>query len=167
MNKVISRVLWIIVLVFLQVFILNRIHWFGVATPFLYIYLILTMDHDTPRNALLLWGFTLGLIVDIFSNTFGVHAAATTLIAFLRPGLVRLFFLRDDNDYYEPGIQAMGFGAFLPYALIATLIHHAVVFILEFFSFEHPLQLLLHIGCSVLLTLFFVFALELIHSRKL
>lgn len=50
MNKVISRVLWIIVLVFLQVFILNRIHWFGVATPFLYIYFY--------KEIMLLWRIT-------------------------------------------------------------------------------------------------------------
>lgn len=167
MNRIVTRILWFVGLMLLQVLFFNRIHWFNVTTPYFYIYLLLTLDQDTSRSGLLLWGFAIGLAMDIFSNTFGVHAAATTLIAFLRPGIQRLFYVRDDNEIFEPGIRAMGAGAFWPYALLCTLVHHAAVFILEFFSFAHPVQLLLHIGASTLLTMFFIIAVELIRYRKL
>lgn len=166
MNRILSRILWLIGLVLLQVLILSRIHWFNVATPFLYIYFVLTMNQETSRNNLLLWGFTIGLLVDIFSNTFGIHAAATTLIAFLRPGIQRLYYVRDDNEIFEPGIRAMG-GSFWPYALTATLIHHAIVYVLEFFSFAQPLLLLLNIAASTALTILLILSIELIRYRKL
>ena len=46
---------WFIGLVLLQVLILNNVHIAGYATPFLYIYLILKFESETPRNALMLW----------------------------------------------------------------------------------------------------------------
>ena len=167
MSKIANRLLWFLGLVFLQVLILNRIRWFGVATPFLYIYFILTMDHNISRNKLMLWAFVIGLSVDIFSNTFGIHAAASTFIAFIRPGLLRFFFVRDENEFYEPGIRVMGIGAFFRYSLVCTLIHHLLIFLLQFFTLTHPMTLLLHIATSTLLTLLFVMAIEFIRYRKL
>ena len=76
---------WFIGLVLLQVLILNNVHIAGYATPFLYIYLILKFESDTPRNALMLWAFFLGLAVDVFSDTPGMNAAATVFLAFLCP----------------------------------------------------------------------------------
>ena len=72
---------WFIGLVLLQVLILNNVHIAGYATPFLYIYLILKFESETPRNALMLWAFFLGLTVDIFSDTPGMNAAATVALA--------------------------------------------------------------------------------------
>ena len=62
---------WFIGLVLLQVLILNNVHIAGYATPFLYIYLILKFESDTPRNALMLWAFFLGLAVDVFPTRQG------------------------------------------------------------------------------------------------
>ena len=76
---------WFIGLVLLQVLILNNVHIAGYATPFLYIYLILKFESETPRNALMLWAFFLGLTVDIFSDTPGMNAAATVALAFFTP----------------------------------------------------------------------------------
>ena len=70
-------------MVLLQVLILNNVHIAGYATPFLYIYLILKFESDVPRNVLMLWAFFLGLSVDIFSDTPGMNASATVLLAFL------------------------------------------------------------------------------------
>lgn len=165
-NRIVSRIIWFVVLVFLQVLVFNKIHWFGCATPLVYIYLILAMGQDTSRNKQLLWAFAIGLCVDIFSNTLGIHAAASTLVAFLRPVILRMFFLRDDNEIFEPGIRAMGMGAWWSYALTFILIHHTVVFVLSFFSFSKPLLLLLCIVTSSVLTLLFLMAIELFRHRK-
>ena len=86
---------WFVGLVLLQVLILNNVHIAGYATPFLYIYLILKFESDVSRNALMLWAFFLGLAVDVLSDTPGMNAAATVLLAFLRPTFLRLFVPRD------------------------------------------------------------------------
>ncbi|MCR5139336.1 MAG: rod shape-determining protein MreD [Bacteroidaceae bacterium] len=166
MNRTLSRILTFVVLALVQVFILNKIHLFGYATPLLYLYFILTLGQDVSRNKLMLSAFALGLVIDVFSNTFGIHAAASTLTAFLRPALIRLFFLRGgDGEPFTPGIHAMGVGAFVRYALLATLLHHTLVFCLEYFSFAYLLPLAISIGGSTLLTLMLVMAIEHVKGK--
>ena len=47
-------------------------------------------------------GFFFGLAVDILSDTPGMNAAATVLLAFLRPTFLRLFVPRDTLDTLVP-----------------------------------------------------------------
>ena len=83
---------WLLVLVFLQVLILNNILLFEYATPFLYIYLLFFMDSSlVSKNQLMIWAFVLGLLVDIGANTLGMHTAATVFLAFTRPTLLKVF----------------------------------------------------------------------------
>ena len=140
---------WFIGLVLLQVLILNNVHIAGYATPFLYIYLILKFESDTPRNALMLWAFFLGLAVDVFSDTPGMNAAATVLLAFLRPTFLR----------------TMGILPFLKYLVVSVLIHHGLLLTLEFFSFAHIGTLLLRIAASTLLTVTCIMAVEGIRKK--
>ena len=126
---------WFIGLVLLQVLILNNVHIAGYATPFLYIYLILKIESETPRNALMLWAFFLGLTVDIFSDTPGMNAAATVALAFLRPAFLRLFVPRDTFEDIVPSIKTMGFAPFLKYLVVSVFAHHLILLAIEFFSF--------------------------------
>lgn len=112
---------WFICLVLLQVLILNNVHIAGYATPFLYIYLILKFESDVSRNTLMLWAFFLGLTVDVFSDTPGMNAAATVLLAFLRPIFLRLFVPRDTLDTLIPAVRTMGIFPFLKYLVILCL----------------------------------------------
>ena len=155
---------WFIGLVLLQVLILNNVHIAGYATPFLYIYLILKFESDTPRNALMLWAFFLGLAVDVFSDTPGMNAAATVLLAFLRPTFLRLFVPRDTLDTLVPAIT-MGILPFLKYLVVSVLIHHGLLLTLEFFSFAHIGTLLLRIAASTLLTVTCIMAVEGIRKK--
>ena len=156
---------WFIGLVLLQVLILNNVHIAGYATPFLYIYLILKFESDTPRNALMLWAFFLGLAVDVFSDTPGMNAAATVLLAFLRPTFLRLFVPRDTLDTLVPAIRTMGILPFLKYLVVSVLIHHGLLLTLEFFSFPHIATLLLRIAASPLLTVTCIMAVEGIRKK--
>lgn len=153
---------WFIGLVLLQVLILNNVHIAGYATPFLYIYLILKFESDTPRNALMLWAFFLGLAVDVFSDTPGMNAAATVLLAFLRPTFLRLFVPRDTLDTLVPAIRTMGILPFLKYLVVSVLI---LLLTLEFFSFAHIGTLLLRIAASTLLTVTCIMAVEGIRKK--
>ena len=55
-----KRLLWFTVLIVVQVFVLNHIHLFAVATPLLYIYFILQLHRNYPQWASMLWGFFMG-----------------------------------------------------------------------------------------------------------
>ncbi|MDY3789314.1 rod shape-determining protein MreD [Bacteroides fluxus] len=156
---------WFVGLVLLQVLILNNVHIAGYATPFLYIYLILKFESDVPRNVLMLWAFFLGLSVDIFSDTPGMNASATVLLAFLRPVFLRLFVPRDTLDSLIPSIRTMGGFPFLKYLIVSAFVHHAMLLAIEFFSFAHIGTLLLRMVASTLLTVTCIMAVEGIRKK--
>lgn len=156
----ISKIGWLFGLVLLQVLILNNIHIANCATPFLYVYMLLKFETATSRNALMWWAFFLGLAVDVFSDTPGMNAASAVLLAFLRPTFLNLYLSRDITDSMVPSIKTMGTVPFMKYAVTCLLVHHTMLFILEFFSLVNIWMLLLRIGASVILTLICVMALE-------
>ena len=151
---------WFIGLVLLQVLILNNVHIAGYATPFLYIYLILKFESDVPRNALMLWAFFLGLAVDILSDTPGMNAAATVLLAFLRPSLLRLFTPRDNPDSFIPCFKTMGISPFLKYTTASVFVHSLALLSIEFFSFTSIWLLLLRVLLCTILTVTCIIAIE-------
>ena len=166
MERMFARIAWFIGLVFVQVMMLNNICLFGLATPFVYVYFLLVLDKDINHNALMLIAFLLGLSVDIFSNTPGVNAGASVLVAFLRPGLLRLFSPRDEYDNFEPGIYTLGPWPFVRYATVSILLHHTALFCLEFFSLVNIEYLSLRILCSALLTVLLVVAVEFVRHKR-
>ena len=151
---------WFVGLVLLQVLILNNVHIAGYATPFLYIYMILKFESDVPRNALMLWAFFLGLAVDILSDTPGMNAAATVLLAFLRPSLLRLFTPRDNQDNLVPSFKSMGITPFLKYTTASVFIHSLALLSIEFFSFSGIWLLLLRVALCTVLTVTCIVAVE-------
>jgi rod shape-determining protein MreD len=138
-----------VVLVLLQVLILNNIQINGYIVPYFYVLFILLMPFETPGWLLLLVAFALGLSVDLFTNTYGMHAAATVFMAFLRPYILEMSSPRDG---YEPGtlprLHYYGFRWFLQYTVILVLGHHLVLFYLEVFRFAEFFSTLLRVLLS-------------------
>ncbi|AVM52715.1 rod shape-determining protein MreD [Bacteroides zoogleoformans] len=158
---------WFIGLVLLQVLILNNVHIMGYATPFLYIYLILKFESDASRNELMLWAFFLGLTVDVFSDTPGMNAAASVLLAFLRPIVFRLFVPRDTLDGIVPAVHTMGISPFLKYLVVGVFVHHGMLLVVEFFSLAYIGTLLVRIAVSTILTVGCIMAVEGIRRQAL
>ncbi|MEG1685575.1 MAG: rod shape-determining protein MreD [Bacteroides sp.] len=156
----IKRIEWFVGLVLLQVLVLNNIHLLGYATPFLYVYFILKLNSGISRNELMLWAFFLGLIVDVFSNTPGMNAAALVLLAFVRPTILQLFSPRDVFDDMEPSFKTMGVGSFIRYTIVCVILHHATLLTIESFSFFSLPVLLLKIVLSAGLTVLCIIAIE-------
>lgn len=166
MERIFTRSAWFLGLALVQVLLLNNIYLFGLATPFLYVYVILVLDKNIDRTVLMLIAFALGLLIDIFCNTPGVNAAAAVLLAFVRPELLRMFAPREEFENFEPGIHTLGIWPFMRYVLVALLLHHAAVYLLEAFTFAHIGYLLLRVLCSTLLTTMLVMSMEFIRHRS-
>src|SRR5690554_1623313 len=81
-----------VVLVFFQVTVFNNIHSWGFITPSPYILFILLYPLHIIRNLFLILSFALGLILDIFNNSGGIHAAACIMLAFVRQNLLKMSF---------------------------------------------------------------------------
>ena len=127
----------LVILVLLQVLLLNNIQFSGYINPYLYVLFVLLLPFNTPRYLLLLFGFFTGLLVDIFGNTPGMHASATTFLAFLRPYTIELISSRDNMESNtHPRLKNMGAGWFSRYCIILVLAHHLFLFYVEVFTFK-------------------------------
>lgn len=166
MMRYINHILWYFGLILLQVFILNNTHFLGMFLPVVYIYAMLRWPPDMNPSSVILAGFLLGLSVDVLSNTPGMNASATTLIAFLRYPTLRLFVSKEELGTRNIGESTLANGAFWKYIILLVLIHHSTLFILEAFSFSSTLLLLLKIPICSLLTLIFIFAFERVNGKK-
>ena len=155
-----SQFLWFVVMLVIQALLLNNIHLFGCSTPLLYVYVILMARRDFPRWGLLLFGFLLGLGVDMFSNTPGVGACSMTLLAFVQPMLMKLFLPRDSADDFQPGIPSLGLMKFVYFSFISIFLYSLVFFTLEMFNFFNWTLWALSVGGSTLLTLLLVIVID-------
>lgn len=147
------------ILILLQVLVFNQISIFGFATPFLYIYFLLKLPMGRNVFYVIIMGFLMGFVIDIFLNTPGINAAATTLIAVLRRPLLRLFFTREEFENFIPGIYS-ALGPFVRFAVVMVMIHQTAIFGLEALSIFNLNILLLRLLSSVVLTLILLFALD-------
>lgn len=155
-----KKTFWLLVLVLAQVLILNHVHLFGVATPLPYIYFIINFQRNYPRWAMLLWGFALGLLIDIFSNTPGVTCGTLTIMAFIQPYLLRPFIPRDSAEDMEPRISTLGANSYAYYSFLMVLCFCIIFFTFEMFSFFNILFWLECVGGSTLLTYLLILVIE-------
>lgn len=163
MKNAIEFLSWFLGLVLLQVLLLNNIQIAGVINPFLYIYLIVALPLHTNRISLIVTGFVLGLVIDIFANTWGIHAMATTLIAFLRPNILRLVSTQEEQDKIMPRFRTMG-ANFLKYIFLMVFVHHLMLFMLEAFSFKYFWIVMLKVLVSSAITILLMLTVEKIRK---
>jgi rod shape-determining protein MreD len=155
------------VFVLLQALVMNDIHLFKIVTPFIYIYVILKLPADTRRSTVIFLSFLLGLAVDIFSNTFGMHAAACSLAGFIRrPLLERFADMKDLPDGSIPSWRLFGYGKFIRYALMLTALHHITLFVIESFTFFQPLMMIVRMMSAILLSLLLILITEAFNLEK-
>lgn len=134
-SDIIRRLVLFLVLFLVQVLVFNHIHLFGCVTPLLYIYMVIPLPRNYPRWAALLWGFLLGLGVDIFSNTPGVASASLTATALLQPYILELFLNRDSDSDLIPSIRSLGPLRYGIFSLILSMTYSILFFTLETFNF--------------------------------
>ena len=118
---------------------------------------VMLLPINMPKWQLLFCGFGIGLAVDLFSGTLGLHAGATTLMAFCRPSIIKLVSGRQKfESVQEPNLSQLGLVWFIRYSVCMVLVHHFTLFILESFSFRLLGQVLLRILLSAPVTIFLI-----------
>ncbi|RWY47972.1 rod shape-determining protein MreD [Mucilaginibacter gilvus] len=156
-----------IMLIFLQVFLLKNVALYDLATPYLYILFILLLPFETPNVVLFTLSFLLGLTIDMFYDTPGLHAAACTVLALVRVMFISITVQKDgfDNEP-EPTLSIMGFRWFFTYALVLTLFHHFFLFNLEVFRITEIQYTLSRFLLSSIFTVFLMLVSGLLFFRR-
>ena len=153
-------------LCFLQVMLLNHIHLFGFATPLPYIAFVLHFPRSYSKNAILLWSFAMGLVIDIFGNTAGVAATSLTLMGALQPYLQLLFLPHDSEEDQRPSVKALGARSYFFYLFPFTLLYCLLFFSLEMLSFFNWFYWLKCVLGSTVLTMLLIWIFELMRRNS-
>ncbi len=168
MIKFLGRnIIRLIVLVLVQILVFNNIQISGYLIPNFYILFILLLPFETPRWLLLVSAFALGISVDLFTQTPGMHAAATVFMAFLRPWVLEMSSPRDGYESGTfPRLYYYGFQWFLRYTVILVLAHHFVLFYIEVFRFTEFFSTLLRVLLSSLFSIILIMLSQYFIYRK-
>jgi rod shape-determining protein MreD len=156
-----------VVLVFLQVFLLKNVTLYNLSTPYFYILFILLLPFDTPNLLLFPLAFIMGITIDAFYDTPGLHAASCVILAFVRILFISITVQKEgfDNEP-EPTMSVMGFRWFFTYALILTLFHHFFLFNLEVFRFSEIPYTLSRFVLSSIFTVFLMLLTGFLFYRR-
>lgn len=151
--SIIAQVIYFLIYLVLQVVLMQNVVLFDVAFCFLYLGFLLLMPFETGTIRLMLTGLAMGLCVDIFYNSFGIHAAASVFIMYFRPYVVSAIAPRGGYETgMTPKLKIMGIEWFAAYSLILIFLHHLLLFFIEAGGFEMFLYTLLKVVASTLFT---------------
>lgn len=166
-NTIIRQVISFILLVLLQVLVLNNIHLFGIITPFLYIIFIINLPYNISRHWSLLIAFLLGLVIDVFTNTLGVHILATVFVAYLRVPLLKIITRKSDEEITQlsPSIYSMEFSLFLTYVSILVFSHTFLLLFVDVISLHCFGNFILKVLFDSLFTIVLILCLELVKKH--
>ena len=157
MNRTLLNIIRFVLLVVAQVLIVNHIRLGGYVHPYIYLIFVMLLPINMPGWQLLISGFGIGLVIDLFMGTLGMHAGATTLMAFCRPTIIKLVSgSQKFENIKEPSVNQLGFPWFLRYTVCMVTVHNFTLFMLEGFSFHLVGQALLRILISVPVSVFLI-----------
>jgi rod shape-determining protein MreD len=166
-NSILRFGLIFILLILSQVLLFSNIQFSGYINPYVYIMFILLLPVEIPSWLLLILSFTLGLIMDFFLGSPGMHTSATVLAGFTRPYVLRIVSPRDGYEpNSDPSMITYGFRWFLVYTLLIVLVHHTTLFYLEVFRFADFFRTMLRVLLSSLFTIIFILLIEFYRRGK-
>lgn len=166
MNSIISsNIIRFFALVLIQVLICNQINFLGYINPYIYILFIILFPVKNNRVLFIFLSFLLGLSIDLFLDSGGVHAASCVFIAYVRPVILKSSFGMQ-YEHQTIRFNAVEFGSKLTYISLLAFIHHLILFYLEIFSISKVILVLQKTLFSGIFTILLCILITIIFSRK-
>jgi hypothetical protein len=165
-----SKVYWIFVFVvfFVQVFVLNNLSMTPLVAPMVYILPLLLLPIEYPQWKMLLAGLIVGVVMDLTMGTMGLNTMVTMPIAMARRPL--LFMLGGlssiSNDGGTPSVKRLG-GRFHSYIIVMVALHSILFYLAEWLSFDNFGTLMLRMLCSILVSLVLDYMIILLFIKRL
>ena len=126
-----------ILLILVQVIIIQNINLSSYIILLPYVLVIILLPFELSRVTVLLISFFLGICIDYFFDSSGLHTFACTMMGFGRYYVLKFISPRDGYDVgVQPTVSDMGLAWFLSYAGTLIIIHHFFFFYVEVFRFS-------------------------------
>ncbi|WP_173853638.1 rod shape-determining protein MreD [Flavobacterium sp. 28A] len=140
-----------ILLLAVQIVIFNNMTFLGFIMPFPYLLFIILYPVNGNKSGLLIASFFLGLVMDFFSNSGGIHATACLLLAYMRPSIFKFSF-GVSYEYQTIKLNDSLTPERFSFILISVVLHHFTLFILEAFQISFFLDILIRALLSTVFT---------------
>ncbi|SHM66188.1 rod shape-determining protein MreD [Flavobacterium chilense] len=141
-----------IILLTIQVVIFNNMNFLGYISPFPYILYIILYPVNSNRTGLIVSSFLLGLMMDMFCNSGGIHATACVILAYYRPYIFKFSFGLS-YEYQTIKLNDSLTPERFSFILVSVVLHHIVLFVLEAFQFKFIWDILLRTLFSSIFTI--------------
>ena len=163
-----NNIIRFFVLLLVQVLVLNHVQLHATINPNIYILFVLLLPTSLPVWLTLVLGFILGLSVDFFSDTYGLHAAATVALAFARRPFIIFMNLgaSTGEQSQTPNVKNMGLSNFITYAGVLTFIHHFFLFYVEAFKIGEFWTVLFRTIVSGTLTMLLMVLVQYVRTKR-
>ena len=170
-NTLIRNIIRFIGLVLLQIAVFDNLRFGNYIHPCIYVIFILLMPFDTPTWKLMINGFLIGFVVDIFNGTPGLNASATVFMSYLRPFIIDITTRKSDIEgKNEPSIFDMGLQWFMIYSFLLLVIHNLFLFGMEAFSIKLfgvvLLEVLLSVPISLIIIILLIYLLKPVKTKS-
>lgn len=132
------NVLRFVLLILVQVLVFNKLNFFGFINPMVYVLFLYWYPIKKNRTTFILICFLLGLLIDVFSDTMALNAAATVTIAYLRPSIMRFVF-GVNYEFQSFKLNSATKAQQFTFLALLIVVHHVIYFTLEIFSFANVL----------------------------
>jgi hypothetical protein len=150
-----------------QVLLFKSFVLFNTAFCFIYVAFILFLPIEINTLALMFIGFSLGIMVDIFYDSLGLHAFTLVLIAYLRNYWLSAISPQGGYDTGAgPTLVVNGVQWFLVYTVPMIFLHHFVLFFLEAGGFVVFWYTMLKVIASLLFTMTVILVIQYISTER-
>jgi rod shape-determining protein MreD len=122
-------------LLLIQIIAFNNMELFGFINPYPYILFIILYPVNTNKYMFLIWCFLLGITMDIFCNSGGIHASACLILGYFRHHIFKISFGLS-YEYQTIKIAGSSLKEQVLFVSLSVLLHHTVLFFLEVFRFD-------------------------------
>ena len=129
----IGRLLLIFVL---QVLLFDHLHIGSWGIVMMYILFLINLPIRIPRWAEMLIGLLVGIMMDVWHSSLGIHIAACVALSFLRPLLLNNAIQDIERIKDNISVQTIGRIEYTKCAVILTVLHHFIVFSLETWNIQ-------------------------------
>ena len=169
MSDLLKNTIRFILFILVQVYLLHTIpplHRF--ITPYLYFLFILWLPYRISRFSLMVVAFLLGITLDYFLKTPGLHAAPCVLIAYIRPFLINMLIPQEgvEQSYSAPSIVSMGWAPYSTFVLLLTLLHNSYLVFLEWMEFGNFFYFVGKVIATTGVSFLLILITELLFFRK-
>jgi rod shape-determining protein MreD len=165
-NKNLAIGLRLILLLAIDIFLVSRLEIGIYFVPHIYFLSLLILPVRTTKSVLLFFGFFSGLVMDLFMSTGGLHAAASTMLAFVRIFTLRFYMAPEDEDNnISPGLYSFGPRKYLIYSTILILVHQLTFFSLEVFKTDSILLILKKTMASTALNVLLLVCIQMLFMK--